>query len=554
MKLFKKLFSYLVTLTMVLSLATFAGVNVHAEGESQNPYTLTINGTVTGHSYAVYKVFGGDLSGKTLSNIVWGKGVNGSDLLAALKRDAAFNKKDENNKTVNVFKDAENASDVTKILSDNYKEDESEGAKAFAQDVGSYLNEATTTVASDQVKTTISLSDAGYYFVKDNAAVSGHDASTRFIVQVVGPATVNVKSGVPTVTKKVKDTNDSTGTTSDWQDSADYDIGDSVPYQITGTMPSNIANYKTYNYVFTDTMSKGLTYTASTTEKKNYKVMLYTDSNDNTGTDVTSAFKEDIADVTSEDEYNGGHKITWSCADLKANNLTNGVTENSKFVLTYNAELNEKAVIGSAGNPNKVDLTYSNNPNKGGEGDTGKTPEDKNIVFTYKVVVNKVNETNKPLAGAKFDLLKKVKDNKGTESWATIASGIEAKEVKDSNGNVVSYTAEYKGLDDGDYKLTETTTPAGYNTIAPIEFTISAEHDETSDNPALTQLSGNVKSGTATFTADKSAGSLTTNVVNKKGSTLPSTGGMGTTLLYAAGGVLVACAVAYVMFNKKHAK
>ncbi|MCH3948068.1 MAG: prealbumin-like fold domain-containing protein [Olsenella sp.] len=101
---------------------------------------------------------------------------------------------------------------------------------------------------------------------------------------------------------------------------------------------------------------------------------------------------------------------------------------------------------------------------------------------------------------------------------------------------------EFKGLDDGDYKLTETTTPAGYNTISPIEFTISAEHDANSANPALTSLSGNVTTGEATFTVEKDAGSLTTDVVNKKGSTLPSTGGMGTTVLYVAGAAIVVAA------------
>ena len=91
------------------------------------------------------------------------------------------------------------------------------------------------------------------------------------------------------------------------------------------------------------------------------------------------------------------------------------------------------------------------------------------------------------------------------------------------------------------------------------EFTISAKHDTPSDDPKLTELTGNVTSGnvtsgeaTFTFTPDTSAGSLTTDVVNKKGSTLPSTGGMGTTLLYVAGGILVACAAAYVVMSRKH--
>ena len=110
---------------------------------------------------------------------------------------------------------------------------------------------------------------------------------------------------------------------------------------------------------------------------------------------------------------------------------------------------------------------------------------------------------------------------------------------------------EFSGLDDGEYKLTETTTPAGYNTIAPIGFTISAEHDADSADPKLISLSGNVTSGEAKFTADKDAGSLTTDVVNKKGSTLPSTGGRGTTMIYIIGAALVVLAGVVLVMRKK---
>ena len=267
-------------------------------------------------------------------------------------------------------------------------------------------------------------------------------------------------------------------------------------------------------------MSKGLTYT------KKSATMKIGDK------DVTDSFRETL---TSQED--GSTVVTWTCDDLK----TAGVELDSttKVVVTYKATLNKKAVIGSAGNPNTVNLTYSNNPNEGGEGETGKTPDDKNIVFTYKTVVNKVDQQGQSLAGAGFTLQKK---------------------VNGAYTDVKSFTAgeatkfEFTGLDDGDYKLIESTTPEGYNTITPIEFTISATHDETADEPTLISLSGNATSGVATFNNDKDAGSLTTNVVNKKGSTLPETGGMGTTLLYAVGGVLVALAAAYIIISKKHEK
>ena len=414
------------------------------------------------------------------------------------------------------------------------------------------------TVPSSKGSTVIDGLAAGYYLVKDKDGTQKdtQDAYTKYIVQVVGDTTAAIKSGVPTVEKKVKDINDSKGETSDWQDSADADFNDNVKYKITGTMPSNIGSYKSYQYIFTDTMSKGLTYKASDNNVKNYEIYFYANKDDAAkdakakGVNITESFKDngegDSVTNSSDAKYNGGKKFTWTCSDLKSINSlkdqkgNSKLTENSAIVVYYEAKLKEGAVIGAAGNPNKVDLTYSNNPNKSGEGETGKTPDDTNIVFTYKTVVNKVDQDGKtPLKGAGFTLQKKVN-----------GAYTDVKVFTASNAT----TFEFTGLDDGKYKLIESTTPAGYNTITPIEFTISATHNETSDDPQLLTLSGNKTAGEATFTADKGAGSLTTNVVNKPGSILPETGGMGTTLLYVLGGVLVALAAAYVIYTKKHEK
>lgn len=199
----------------------------------------------------------------------------------------------------------------------------------------------------------------------------------------------------------------------------------------------------------------------------------------------------------------------------------------SEITVDYTSTLTEQAVLGDQGNVNKAKLQFSNNPNseQGGESTpTGETPWDNVIVFTYKVVVNKINENKKPLKGAAFKLEKKIKDaNKLVKEFTA--------------GEDTSFT--FSGLDDGDYVLTETTTPAGYNTIKPITFTVTADHkvewttEERTD--VLTSLNGNAASGEITLAADKSAGSLTADVVNVKGSNLPSTGGMGTVMLYVAG-------------------
>lgn len=418
------------------------------------------------------------------------------------------------------FGNVTDAASVAEALSKAHDDDAV--AQEFATVVSQYLSSTKVSKDSADDNTEISGLSAGYYLVKDkdNSIDSTQkDAYTRFILKVVANTSAEVKSGVPTVEKKVKDTNDSAGETTGWQDSADADINDDVQYQITGTMPENIGEYKTYRYVFTDAMSRGLTYTAG-----NAKIWIG-------NTDVTGFFKED---VTKGD--NGQTVVTWTCENLKG---IKGVTldKGTTVVVTYSAKLNENAVIGSAGNPNTVYLTYSNNPNQGGEGNTGKTPEDKNIVFTYKTVVNKVDADQKPLAGAGFTLQKKA-SNGTYEDVKTIAAGD-------------TTTFEFTGLDDGDYQLIESTTPAGYNTITPIKFTISATHDTASDDPKLTDLSVNKTSDEAKFTADKDTGSLTTNVVNKKGSTLPSTGGMGTTVIYIAGAALVLGAGAALIMKKK---
>lgn len=477
-KMLKGIVAALAAAAMALTLAPPAFADTAA-----TTYKLTLTGTSTGHTYEAYQIFMGDLSTKedgtkVLSNVKWGNGVT--------------------------YSGTESAADVAKALGD--------GTMTIAQlEDKLTLTTVAKTVTSAKDSTVIDGLAAGYYLVKDKDGTQANtsDAYTKFIVQVVGDAEVQVKSDVPTVMKKVKDTNESTGVTSDWQDSADYKIGADVPYQITGAMPSNIADYTSYKYVFTDTMSKGLTYTAN-----NAKITIG-------GKDVTSSFTEAV--TTKED---GSTVVTWTCDNLKG---IDGVTldENTKVVVNYTAKLNENAVLGSAGNPNTVNLTYSNNPNKGGEGETGKTPDDKNIVFTYKVVVNKVDQDKKSLAGAGFTLQKKVNG-----AYTDVKSFTAGEDT----------TFTFSGLDDGEYKLIESTTPAGYNTITPIEFTISAEHDTTADEPTLTSLSGNATTGEATFTAEKDAGSLTTDVVNKKGSILPSTGGMGTTILYVAGAAIVVAA------------
>ena len=497
MKHMKKFVSLLLTAVMVLAMSMTA----FAEGTN---YSITINNSAEGHTYEAYQIFTGDLSGTTLSNIVWGSGVS------------------EAGKTA--LGDAAAKAETLKTEAD---------AKAFAKEVAPYLTTAAGSANTvTDGKYVISGLAAGYYLVKDqDGSLTGdNDSYTEYIVKVVSNTTATPKSDVPEVQKKVKDINDSTDDAmTDWQDSADHDIGDSVPFQLKATLADNVSSYTTYKVVFHDTLSKGLTY--------NNDAKVYIDGKETNGFTVTTTVNAD-----------GTTTLTVSCDDVKAL----GAGNSSVITVEYTATLNENAVLGSAGNPNEVYLEYSNNPNKSESGDneTGETPEDVVIVFTYKTIINKVtknpdydpdvegSEEYIPLTGAEFIL---EKYNKETNNWEEITV------VKNDEGT----TFTFSGLDDGKYRLTETTTPAGYNSIDPIEFTVTAEHDVLSDNPALTSLSGNATTGELTFTSNTTEGSLSADVVNNSGSTLPETGGMGTTIFYVLGTILVLGAAIMLIAKKR---
>lgn len=398
-------------------------------------------------------------------------------------------------------------------------------AKTFAYEVSKYLATAVkeTNVFNNDVYVIDGLAP-GYYLVKDKDGTvpqAQAQAYTKFILEVVGnDVSAAVKSDVPTSEKKVKDTNDSTGETTGWQDSADYDIGDKVPFQLTGNVAQDYNDYKgAYQLVFHDTLSDGLT-----VDRNTFKVYK-NDSND--------ALDADKYEVNITDDHN----FTVTIKDVKA--LGSDV---SKVRVEYTATLNENAVIGAVGNPNTMYMEFSNNPNNEQGGDKGQTPEDKVIVFTYKVLINKYDSRRVPLAGAAFKL-EKVLENGEKKTVKEYTITTEDDEYRTA--------FEFTGLDDGKYILTETVTPDGYNTMDPITFNITATHDTKSDDPKLTDLNGNPVDGEIAFSTKVSTGTLTAGVINYKGSELPSTGGMGTTVLYVAGTIMILAAGVFLVMKKK---
>ena len=499
-KAMKKLMAALLAVAMVCAMAipAFAAAGTEVSGSKVD---------ITNHDFEAYQIFSAKLDTKgTLSDVKWGNGVKDTELLAALQGTTDFST-------------CSSASDVAEKL----EAFNTEQATKFAAFVANgYLS--TTKIAGTG---TIDLPSAGYYLIKDVTEVDGeYDASNLTLLLVSGPKTVTpkVKTDIPTLQKKVQDKNDSDGTTTEWQDSADYDIGDTIPYQLTATL-GDVSNFDTYYVEFVDTM-KHLTYNNITSVKVDNRTL-------NAG------------------EYNYDWDSASKTLKVSIDNVkAYGATNKSKIVVEYTAILDSDAVIGSTGNPNTAYLTFSNNPNDTG---TGKTAPDKNIVFTYKVIANKIDENDKPLPGAAFALYKKLpavptngtsyvlQDNEPYALIKELNVGVGGKVENETRTNF-----EWDGIDDGDYMIKEIITPAGYNSIEPITFKVEAAHDTLSDNPQLTELKGGDK-----FTGSVDNSSLTISIQNRMGSTLPGTGGIGTTIFYVIGGGLMVAAAILLITKKR---
>jgi fimbrial isopeptide formation D2 family protein/LPXTG-motif cell wall-anchored protein len=382
--------------------------------------------------------------------------------------------------------------------------------------------------------------DPGYYLVVDNTdldslSVNEADAITAYKVRNIamvrvtenGKLTISNKTSVPSVEKKVKEKNDSAATDaqeSGWQDGADYDIGDEVPFQLTATLPTNYADYDRYKLAFHDILSSGLTFKEITT-------VYALNGTNKTEFAVSDWSKGDGAD---------GDSFAVTFADLKTSSIKDNISDSTKIVVEYTATLNESAVIGATGNPNKVYLEYANNPNNSGTGDidTSNTPEDKVIVFTYQLKVNKVDEADEALQGAGFTLYKK--NGSGTYDLVKAIT----------NDDDIATEFIFTGLDAGSYKLVESKTPAGYNTAEDLLFVVSATYNTSADDPKLSSLTVDNTS----LLTDMSTGIITTDVENKAGGTLPTTGGMGTTLFTVCGIVLMLGASILLVTRKRMSK
>lgn len=430
--------------------------------------------------------------------------------------------------------------------SDNSTAGEDATLRKFADAV--YKGISSAKLAADQTfksgENTLSTDNAGYYLLADataDSADTSHNYSATLLTSLVNKdVTLNVKSTTPVVHKKVMN---SEGTK--YEDATDYNIGDTVPFMITGTVSSQIKSYDKYTYYFTDTLPKGLTLDENS--------IVVQAENVTSGyaqgikaTDATKLTKDTDYTVTTTKNDDGTTTFKVELTDLKKLVTDGKVKTSDTIVVTYNAKLNENAVVGQAGNINNVQLTYSNNPYHDG---TGTTTERNAKVYTYELLVNKTGNGGKALTGAGFTLQKKDGD-----TYKTIAT-IDPDHTTDNSKIVAKIVNgskfEFSGLDQGEYKIVESTVPKGYKKADDIEFTISATFEnQNSADAALKTLSVD---NTALSVNKTDSGVIETTVNNKSDSAfvLPSTGGMGRYIFLGLGALVVIAAIAAPSLKKK---
>ena len=603
---------------------------------SEDSFQITITDTQTtnstAHTYRAYQIFTGDLKhklnqdgsvdeshydddNKTLSNINWGSGVN----MTAAGYTALESALEA---TAGSFASAQ---DVAKALDGAT----ATKARAFADAIKPYLTEEFKigTAAkkenpnAETANVVIKDLDPGYYLVMDtpdSLANAEDEAYTKYILQVLGNVTMKAKASIPSVEKKVQDTNDSldaTANTDDynstgaaiWKDSADYDIGDKVPFKLTATLADNVSSYKKYHITFVDTLESGKFDAISELTIKIDGVAI----GSVTGYEVTAKTVTPVAAGDYVGDTNlttSGFTRTVQFEPQTGDDYLPADLDGAEVTVEFTATLGVGANIGQSGNVNTVQLEYSNNPN----------PEDTVIVFTYQTIIHKKGPSNADLEGADFRLEKKIKSytitagdvgklgyyQEGNQLLAVADTGktyvrtttgsILLVDVADKelNGNVeitVSPVAEnglyhdvwmtvdqdesstsdskfvWKGIDDGEYMLTEIQTPTGYNSVAPQTFTVEATHaPEAADLDKETKkYNGNnyviselkpAAAANAVVTGTVSTGTLEGNVENKPGAVLPSTGGVGTTMFYVIGAILVIGAGVVLVTRRRMAK
>lgn len=510
MKKMKRLVALALSVVMVLAMSVFA----FADEPEPATYSITINNAASGHTYQAYQIFAGDLSvndkgEKILSNITWGNGIN-----------------EDGEK---IFGDA--AAKAATLNDSN--------ASEFAKEVASYLQSPTGSIPGSG-QYTISGLTAGYYLVKDKEDILNgrDDFYTSYILRVVSDVNTNPKGNKPSLNKQIQHNDNGS-----WGVVGDNQIGDTVNFRTITTVPDT-TGYTEYSYVINDTMSAGLISNVNGVEDVTIKV------NDN-----GDALSQDYYTVTADgNKFSITVNIIKAIADEKMN-------AGDSLYSYYTGVLNKDALIYDEGKQdNTAYLEYSNNPND--TEDKGRTPDKKVYDWTFKMGVNKVDNEESSLNGAKFVLSKN--GNLGELSESNIAEKADdlislitndgkytvapANTQETTTKVIEAGSTTIEGLDDNtDYYLYEIKAPIHYNKLkAPVKFKIAAEYNDAGDGLRENYPIVTIGTGDPSTT-------LKADVINESGSNLPSTGGIGTTIFYVVGGILMVGA-AVLLITKRRAE
>ena len=540
MKRLKKMMALALAMVMVLAMSMTAFAANHA-----------VSTTSTTHTYQIYQIFTGtyDATSEQLQNLKYGQNAKtGTEGESVSATDMAA---------------------LDAIAKATYNNDQ-ERITALSP----YVDLTTAPIAEIGKGKEASASLAeGYYIIKDtDNSLEDPEAYTLYLFKVLSEdLAITPKSGTTTVDKDVTETNDTTGATTAEQKGADYDEGDSIPYSIDITLADNVHDYKTYTVTLTDTLSEGLTPPAASDVTVTFK---------KGSTDVATKFGTPTVTVTGQ-----VITVTYTYGD-GTNAIGDEDLDGAVINVSYNAVLNSSAKTGVEGNPNTYTITYTNNPNGN---DTGETPEKEVKVYTYELDINKVDGNNEPLQGADFTLYKEVTSTyEGAQTGAAIktslATGVDGSKLADAKyyvavgmtesvaaavteawiydgteygteadakaaaeaagadesavthreaaaGGAVTHKTD-TNIDAGNYVLVETTVPAGYNAYSGENITITSTIDAEGNLTGLTATPA-----TLTISSDKAV--VNGEVENNSGSVLPSTGGIGTTIFYVVGAILV---------------
>lgn len=409
-----------------------------------------------------------------------------------------------------------NASDYVRNLGKDNAADVTAFAKkaaAWAKDHGNpgQVDAATVAKSGNQYVATFEGLDLGYYLVKPYASVDTNARTTdAILVNVVDAnATIALKNAYPTVEKKV-DT-DKKGNAAQ--------VGDTVKFTLTSKVPDT-SEFDTYTFQLVDTLSEGLTFNgdANVVVKVGDKTLVK-------DTDYTLA--------------QDGQKVTFDLSG-KIKTLTAG----EAITVTYTATVNEKAVVNAGDNKNSAKVVYTNGPS---QNDKGESTPSETHTYTFGFDLKKVDGDNKALAGATFKLQRKGANNAYADVKLVPVYGADGVTVESyrpaktdtETGAVAEVTTpangiiKFTGLDDGSYKLVETKAPEGYNTAADTDITITATYNE----------DGTLEN----WSVDKRSADGFVTIVNRKGTLLPETGGMGTIAFTVVGATVVIAGVAWTI-------